>query len=85
MRAIAFDVAVEKEETNATDIQSPDLGVKRTGASFNMNRDRVAICVGCRSERKVFDLRTHVLFDLPPFGVQVLLEVTLVVEQTNSD
>ena len=77
---IAFDIAVEQVQRNASDAHEPDSCLQLAVERVDRNRDRIALGIAGRFHRHVFDLGVEVFFLLPAFAVEVLPEIALVVE-----
>ena len=54
-------------------------------ASFDFDRKIAAVKRTCWCEWQILDLGVQVFFVLVTFGVEVLFEVTLIIEQANTN
>jgi len=84
-RLVLRRVGVEEVERDASDIHPPDPERDLPLREVHRNEDRLAGVVGFELDRKIVEVVVGVGLLLPPVGVQVLAEVSLLVEQADAD
>ena len=80
-RAVAVDVAIQQIEVHPPNAHQPHLGQQLAGAGGDLHRHVLAGRIAGGLHRHVFDFRVEIFFALIAFGVEMLLEIALVVEQ----
>ena len=80
---VLFHIGIEKVEIDAADGHLADAGVDRPVRGLDLDGDLIAVLVERRFQGDILDLRVDVLFLLPPLGVEILTEITLIVEQAD--
>ena len=83
LQAVAFDIAIEQVQRHAADLHQPDFGHEAAVAGFDGDGDLLAVDADGGLHRQIFDPRVHVFFLLEAAAIELLLEIALVVEQTN--
>ena len=78
---ILFDVGVEQEQGDAPDLHGADFRVDRFVAELDLDHQDVSVLIAARLKRKISDVGVLIDFFLFAFGVNMLLEVPLVVEK----
>ncbi len=82
-RAVSSTSQSSRYKLHAADVHQPDLGEQRSGARVDPHGDRLAIGADRRLHRHVLDLGVEIFLVLIAVDVEVLLEIALVVEQTD--
>ncbi len=82
--AVLLDVGVEQQQRDATDLGDPDLSVQGAVTERDLDPDRAVVAVQ-QGERQRMGVDQRVALLLPAGAVERLLEVTLAVEQTDTD
>jgi hypothetical protein len=80
-RAVSVDVAIQQIEIHSADTHQPHLGQQWTGARGDRHGDVFAGRIAGRLHRHVFDFRVEIFFSLIAFGIEMLLEIALIVKQ----
>jgi hypothetical protein len=83
LRAVALHVAIEQVQRDAADVHQPDLGEQAAVAGFDRDGDLLAVAGVGRFNRQVIDPRIEVFLALIAVGVELLLEIPLIVEQAD--
>ena len=83
--AVAVDVAIEQIQIHAADAHQPHFGQQLAGAGVDLHGHVLAVRIAGRLHRHVFDFGVEIFFALIAFGVEMLLEIALVVEQPDGD
>ena len=79
--AVAVDVAIQQIQVHAADPHQPNLGKQAACPRLQFHGDRLAVGSAGRLQRKVFHLGVEVFLGLPTVGIEMLLEIALIVEQ----
>src|SRR3989442_15297933 len=82
---IAGYVGIEKNEVAAANLQSPHFRADGTRARSDLHHHGLAVCSNGYLQRQFADVRFKIFFLLPSVSIQALAEVTLVIEQTDTD
>ena len=83
--AVAGHVAIEQVQLHPPHAHQPDFGQQTSRAGVDLHGDRLAFAVPSGLHRQVLDLGVQVFFLLIALLVEVLLEITLIVEQSAGD
>ena len=84
-RRVALDVGIEQQQIATSNFHAPDTRANRTRARVDLHLNRLAVRADRRFHRKLIHVILDVLFLLPTFGVEALAEISLAVEQADSD
>lgn len=82
---VSFDVGVEKIEGRASDHDAANFRLDRAVLRVDRHGDAVAVLIFDGFEGDVFDFGRDVMFDLVAVGVDLLTEVSLFIEEADSD
>ena len=82
---IGANVGVEQVERDAADLHPPDLRIDRVPARSHLDHQRLAVASRDRAQRQIVKVVVLVCFLLPARLVQVLAEVSLLIEQPDAD
>ena len=82
---VSFDVGVEKIEGRASDHDAANFRLDRAVFRVDRHGDAVAVLIFDGFEGDVFDFGRDVMFDLVAVGVDLLTEVSLFIEEADSD
>ena len=74
-----------KNRVSTSDLDSPNLGLKKSASSFYFDHDRPAVCADRSFHGKLVDVGLKVLFALPPVEIKTLPEISLTVEKADAN
>ena len=80
---VARHVAIQQVQVDPAHVHQPHLGQQLAGAGVDADGDRLAVGAQGRLHRQVLDLGVEILFVLPAVDIEMLLEIALVVEQSD--
>ena len=83
--AVRIDFRVEQIQRNASDLDFPDLRPDFAPRVVHGNQQRLAVRPGLQFTRQIVEIVRVQIFLLIAFMVQVLAEITVVVEETHGD
>ena len=84
-RRVGLDVGIEQQQIATSNFHAPHARANRTSARIDLHLNRLAVRADRRLHRKMIHVILGVLFLLPTFIVEALAEISLAVEQADSD
>src|SRR5262249_38699853 len=82
---VAVNIRVEKEEVASAHFEPPHFCADRAAACLGLNRHRPPVRADRQFYRQTIYIRWKVFLALPSAGIDTLPEVSLAVQQTDSD